>query len=231
MCIETMLSLHDWEKKTMSDRQCVRVQLVDDHDVVRIGFRYLLESVDDIQVVAESATGKQACLDYDNYRPDLVIMDISLPDISGLEAMRRILQKHPKARTLMLSMHSGKVAERALQMGARGFICKSSGANLLLTAIRTIMQGKRYLDHHASAQPIGPVDDPSKPPSQPLTRRELEVCILLSDGRSVGAIAAALHLSEKTVYCHRQHIMDKLGATTVIELAQVAARMGILTDG
>jgi len=207
----------------------ITVQLVDDHEVVRIGFRHLLEADDEMHVVAESATGKQACRDYDTERPDILIMDISLPDISGLEAMRRILLNHPDARILMLSMHTGIVAERAMQLGARGFVCKRSGARLLLSAVYEVMAGRRYHDGAAVAQlPLKQsLSEPDGRLQQPLTRRELEVCILLAEGRSVIDIAASLHLSEKTVYCHRQRIMDKLGVVTPIKLAQVAARLGI----
>jgi len=213
----------------MAAIESIRVQLVDDHEIVRAGFRYLLEQEQHIQVVAESGSGKQACRDYNANLPDVLVMDISLPDISGLEAIRRILLAHPAARILVLSMHAGMVAERAIQLGARGFVCKRSGAITLLTAIHTVMRGKRYLDDNAAvALSIKQAADPLKPLSQPLTRRELEICMHLTEGRSVGDIANALHLSAKTIYTHRQHIMDKLGVATPVELAQVAARMGIL---
>ncbi|EAU54591.1 response regulator [Mariprofundus ferrooxydans] len=217
----------------MSGSRAITVQLVDDHEVVRIGFRYLLEADDLMQVVAESASGKQACRDYEKWLPDIVIMDISLPDISGLEVMRRILLAHPEARILMLSMHSGMVAERAMQMGARGFVCKRSGARLLISAIHEVMAGRRYLDDETGVQLplLHSASETLKPLPSSLTRRELEVCLLLTDGRSVSDIAAALHLSEKTVYSHRQHIMEKLGVATMAELVQVATRMGILSGG
>ncbi len=207
----------------------IRVQLVDDHDIVRAGFRHLLEKECNIEVVAESGSGKQACLDYEASLPDVLLMDISLPDISGIETMRRILLAHPEARILVLSMHTGMVAERAMQLGARAFVCKGSGTTTLLTAIHTVMRDERYLDDNA-AVPLSEKQaaDPLKPLSQPLTRRELEICMYLTEGRSVNEIAQVLHLSDKTVYTHRQHIMDKLGVVTPVKLAQVAARMGIL---
>lgn len=207
----------------------VRIQLVDDHEIVRAGFRHLLEKEGNMQVVLESATGKQACRDYDACRPDILIIDISLPDISGIEVIRRILLDHPHARILVLSMHSGMVAERAMQLGARGFVCKRSGARSLVSAIRRIMRGGNYLDEEAEAEMPKRAAKPSLP--VPLSRRELEVCLLLTEGQSVAEIAATLHLSEKTVYTHRQHIMDKLGVVTPVELAQVANRMGIRFNG
>ncbi|TLS66680.1 response regulator transcription factor [Mariprofundus erugo] len=210
----------------------VRVQLVDDHDVVRIGFRYLLEAAGDMQVVAESASGKQACRDYEQHRPDIVIMDISMPDISGLEVMRRILREDPEARILVLSMHAGMMADHAMQLGARGFICKSSGVDMLLPAVRAIMQGGRYLDSEVEAESSKrQVESVAGASPSALTRREVELCMLLTAGRSVAEIAGALHLSEKTVYSHRRNIMDKLGVSTIIELAQVASRMGITYNG
>lgn len=209
----------------------LRIQLVDDHEIVRIGFRHLLEREGHMQVVAESADGRQACRDYNRCSPDIVIMDVSLPDISGLEVLRRILLKHPRAHILMLSMHSGMVAERAMQIGARGFVCKRSGAKILLSAIDGIMHGHRYLDAAADAVMPKSPSEPHKWYASSLTPRELEVCMLLSAGRSVSEIAVSLHLSEKTIYSHRQHIMQKLAVTTMAELVQVVTRMGIRSNG
>jgi len=212
----------------MSARR-IRVQLVDDHEVVRVGFRHLLEREGDMQVVAESACGRQAGRDFATHQPDILIMDISLPDFSGLEAMRRILLGHPQARIVVLSMHAGMVAERAMQLGACGFVCKRSGASVLVSAIRSIMRGGRFIDAAAGVQTS--VNRPQATNPSPLSRRELEICILLTQGKSVAEIARELHLSEKTVYTHRQHIMDKLGVATTVELAQVATRMGIQSNG
>lgn len=197
----------------------IRVHLVDDHEVVRAGFRHLLEREGDIDVVAESATGRDACRDYEQALPDIVILDVSLSDISGLEVLRRILGQHPDARILMLSMHSGMVAEQSLQMGAKGFICKQSGARELTTALRRIMQGEIY------GSP-GEVDAGKAP----LSRREMEICLLLVEGKSVAEVATQLHLSDKTVYTHRQRIMDKLGVSTQVELMRTAERMGMAMD-
>lgn len=207
----------------------IRVQLVDDHEVVRTGFKFLLEKEGDVQVVSESSTGRAAYIDYIAYHPDILILDISLPDMSGLEAMRRILTKDQQAKVIVLSMYSGAVAERALQMGARGFVSKSSGARTLMLAIEQVMRGRRYLDAETGLQlPINEAKH-DKPLHPVLTKRELEVCMLLVEGQTVSAIAEALFLSSKTVYTHREHIMDKLGATTSTELAQIAARMGIIS--
>ncbi|HXH72464.1 MAG TPA: response regulator transcription factor [Mariprofundaceae bacterium] len=203
--------------------QHIRLQLVDDHEVVRAGLRHLLENEVDMRVVGESASGKEACCDYEQHEPDIVIMDVSLPDMSGLEVMRRILSNHPKARILMLSMHGGMVAERAIQMGARGFICKRSGARELVKSIHLLMAGETYLD------PAAEISETSGEGAAglSLSKRELEVCLLLAEGRSVAEIADQLYLSEKTVYTHRQHVMDKLGVSTSVELAQLVMRLGM----
>ncbi len=205
----------------------ISVQLVDDHEVVRSGFRYLLNKEPGIHVVAESATGRKACRDYKESHPDIIIMDISLPDISGLEVMRRILLEYPKAKVLMLSMHGGIVVEHAMQMGACGFVSKHSGARTLVTAIRQIKQGQHYIDHDSSLKLPAEAPGHPKPLRTSLTKRELEVCLLLTQGKTVTEIADCLFVSSKTVYNHRENIMAKLGVTTIIELAQIAARIGI----
>lgn len=205
----------------------IRIQLVDDHEIVRAGFRHLLEKEPDMQVVAESASGKQACRDFEACQPDVMVMDISMPDISGLEAMRRILQAHPESRVLILSMHGGMVATQSMQMGAKGFICKRSGSKALILAIRTIMDGRLFYDQESDESWPGYSMGPKSDAPTSLTKREIEICMQLADGRSVAQIADAMHLSEKTVYTHRQHIMDKLDAKTVVELARAVSRLGV----
>lgn len=207
--------------------QMLRIQLADDHEIVRAGFRHLLEKEPDMEVVAESGSGKQACRDFEAWHPDVLVMDISMPDISGLEAMRRILQSHPEARVLILSMHAGMVASQSMQMGARGFICKRSGSKALISAIRTVIDGRLFYDQEADESwPGYSLSQTSDAPGS-LTKRELEICMQLADGRSVAEIADALHLSEKTVYTHRQHIMDKLNVKTPVDLARAVSRLGI----
>jgi two-component system, NarL family, invasion response regulator UvrY len=202
----------------------IRIQLADDHEIVRTGFRYLLDNEPDMDLVAESADGVQACRHYGEYKPDVLVMDISMPDMHGLEAIRRILLRDPGARILVLSMHSGVVAERTLQEGALGFICKRSAARELVVAIRRIMRGERYLDPE-SAEQLSLRMENASPPS--LSNRELEICMHLVDGRSVASIAKQMHLSEKTIYTHREHIMHKLGVATVVELTKLASILGI----
>ena len=195
----------------------IRVQLAEDHEVVRTGFRYLLDHEDDIVVVAESADGLQACRDYDRCKPDVLVIDISMAEMNGLEAMRRILARHADARILALSMHEGLIAERALQLGARGFVSKQGPARALITAIRKVMRGERYVDPSLGER-APRVQTPGRNAIPSLSKRELEVCMLLSDGQSVSGISERLHLSEKTVYTYRANLFRKLGVATVVEL-------------
>lgn len=214
----------------MKGKPPISIQLADDHDIVRAGFRQLLEREGNIHVVVESSSGKQAFLDYKAHRPDILIMDISMPDNNGLDTLRRILLLDPTARILILSMHTGIVAERSLQMGARGFVCKRSGASELLAAIAAIMRGDIYLDKQADARPPSDKNKSFESSKVSLTRRELEVCILLAEGKSVMEIAKKLYLSEKTVYTHRQNILAKLGVQTIVELIRVTEHMGIIPN-
>ena len=205
----------------------IRVQLAEDHEVVRTGFRYLLDNEDDIVVVAESANGIQACRDYDTYNPDILVIDVSMAKMNGLEATHRILGRHPDACILVLSMHSGLVAERALQQGARGFLSKQCAARELVTAIRKIAQGGHYIDSSLNTQTSPGKQKTGQNPASTLSKRELEVCMLLASGQSVSNISEHLHLSEKTVYTYRTSLFRKLGVVTVVELVQIISLLGV----
>jgi two-component system, NarL family, invasion response regulator UvrY len=205
----------------------IRVQLAEDHEIVRTGFRYLLDYEHDMKVVAESSNGIQACQDYDAFRPDVLVLDISMPDMNGLETIRRILAQDAEARILILSMHTALVAERALRQGARGFFSKQCAIRDLVEAIRRIMQGERYLDAESAERLSLDRSNTGRTSLSPLSKRETEVCMLLVDGRSVSSIAERLHMSEKTVYTHREHILRKLGVATVVELVQLILFLGM----
>lgn len=202
----------------------IRVQIAEDHEIVRTGFRYLVDNEHDMEVVSESVNGIEACRDYGRYKPDVLVMDISMPDMHGLEAIRRILVHHPGARILVLSMHSGVVAERTLHQGACGFINKRTAARELVAAIRRIMAGERYVDAETETQ-LSSKWKKSVPSS--LSNREMEICMHLADGRSVSSIAKQMHLSKKTVYSHRERIMLKLGVASVVELTKLITILGI----
>ncbi len=207
-----------------------KVMLVDDHSVVRMGFRLLLEGSSDIRVVAEAESGEDAIRRFDEARPDVVVMDISMPGIGGLEAIRRILAREPAARILVLSAHEDAMhARRVLKAGAVGYLTKRSAAEALIQAIHQVNQGKTFLEPEiaqelAIQQLSGPRD-----PLDTLSEREFKVFLALAGGQSVQEIAGVMSLSPRTVGTHLYNIKQKLGASNSAELALMAIRAGLLT--
>lgn len=205
----------------------IRVLLVDDHAVVREGYRRLLERDQRIQVVGEAADAAQACKLAASIEPTVVVMDIALPGGSGLEAMRRMLVHEPRLRVLIFSMHGEAIfVSRAMQAGARGYITKSSAPEVLVTAVHAIAQGERFLSEDAAAE--APKSD-RLPASgiDTLTTREFEVLQRLARGESVKDIGEKLGLSEKTVANHQSVIREKLGVKNGVQLARLAAELGL----
>jgi len=205
-----------------------RILLCDDHTVVRMGFRLLLEGVG-ATVVAEADNGEAALTAYEAHRPDLLIMDISMPGMDGLSALTRLLSHHPGARVLMLSAHNdAQFPGRALRKGALGYLCKRASPDEFLRAAAAVRQGRRYLDPEiapalALAQLGGATD-----PVASLTDKEFEIFRHLAQGRSVNEIASQCHLSPSTVGTHLYHIKQKLGVQNAAELALIAIRSGII---
>lgn len=206
----------------------VCVLLVDDHAVVREGYRRLLERAGDIEVVAEAQDGEEAYRLFCETSPDVVIMDVTLPGMSGIEATRRIVAREPSARILAFSMHEDAVfASRALQAGARGYITKSSAPELLVEALRTIATGQLYL-----SRDVGQQLAMQRLPGQSLafgelSPREFEVFRLLAEGKSVLEIARILSLSEKTVGNYQAAVKQKLDADTSAQIVWIALRHGL----
>lgn len=208
----------------------IRVLLVDDHAVVRTGFRLLLQSHPGITVVGEAESGESACQRYLELTPDVVVMDLAMPGMGGLEALRRIRAHAPQARVLALSAHDDSVhARRALSEGARGFLSKRSAPEVLLEAITAVAAGQRYLDA-ALAQKLAldEVERGGKSPIAQLSEREFEVFVRLAGGASVQRIAEDLKLSASTVGTHLYNIKQKLGAGNQAELTLIAIRHGLI---
>ncbi|HEX6996937.1 MAG TPA: response regulator transcription factor [Gammaproteobacteria bacterium] len=207
----------------------VRVLLVDDHAVVRAGYRLLLKQAPEIEVVAEAATGEQACSAFAAHRPDVVVMDLSLPGISGLEALRRILARDPAARVLVFSMHEDALfVERALAAGARGYIAKSSAPTVLVDAVKRVAGGEVLVDPGLASRLHAHRARGADTPFGALSTREFEIFCLLAEGLSSNDIARRLALSPKTVANYASQIKDKLGAGTTAELARLAIRHGLV---
>lgn len=205
------------------------VMLVDDHAVVREGYRRLLESAGSIDVVGECSTGSEAYLAFARLFPDVVVMDVSLPDYSGIEAVRRILARHRDARILMFSVHEEAIfPRRAFQAGALGYITKASAPAILVEAVRLVARGERYLG--ADVARVVALDELVPGDAAALARlstREFEVMRLLAAGVTVEGIAARLNLQAKTVANHQSSIRQKLGIRNPLQLADIARRAGL----
>lgn len=207
----------------------INVMLVDDHAVVRMGFKLLLESAPDIKVVAEADSGEQAVRSYNEQHPDVVVMDITMPGIGGLEAIERIMAHDPQARVLVLSAHEDSVhPKRVLNAGALGYLTKRSAAEELIKAIRTVAGRKMYLEASIAQQMAIQQISGDKNPVDVLSAREFEVFIALAKGKTTNEIAETLHLSPRTVGTHLYNIKQKLGATTSADLALTAMRCGLI---
>ncbi|HVS27749.1 MAG TPA: response regulator transcription factor [Burkholderiales bacterium] len=207
----------------------IQVMLVDDHAVVRMGFRLLLEGAPDMKVVAEAENGEDACRLYQDTKPDVVVMDISMPGIGGLEAVNRIIARNPQARILVLSAHEDIIhPKRVLKAGALGYLSKRSAAEALIQAIRQVAQGKTFLESRIAQQMAMQQLSGDKTPVDVLSAREFEVFMLLAQGKAVVEIAATLHLSPRTVGTHLYNIKQKLNASNSAEIALIAMRAGLI---
>jgi two-component system invasion response regulator UvrY len=207
----------------------IGVMLVDDHAVVRMGFRLLLEGSSDIKVVAEADSGEEACRKFPEVRPDVVVMDISMPGIGGLEAIDRILAREPAARILVLSAHEDAMhARRVLKAGAAGYLTKRSAAEALMQAIRQVHQGKTFLEPEIAQQMAVQQVNGDRNPLDMLSEKEFKVFLALAKGQSVAEIAEVMSLSPRTIGTHLYNIKQKLGASNSAELAIIAIRAGLI---
>jgi two-component system invasion response regulator UvrY len=207
----------------------VKVMLVDDHAVVRMGFRLLLEGAVDIKVIAEAESGEEAVRAYPDVRPDVVVMDISMPGIGGLEAIDRIIAREPQARILVLSAHEDAMhARRVLKAGAVGYLTKRSAAEELIRAIRQVAQGKTFLEPSIAQQLAVQQLTGEKSLVDMLSEKEFKVFLALAKGKSVAEIAEVMSLSPRTVGTHLYNIKQKLGAANSAELAIIAMRAGLM---
>ena len=209
----------------------IRVLLVDDHALVRMGFRMLLASSpgEPVEVVGEAGTGEQACQDYARLKPDVVVMDLSMPGMGGLEAVRRLLAQDPKAKVLALSAHEDTAhPRRVLRAGALGYLAKRSAPDALLAAVVAVARGEHYVDAQtAQALAVAQIEGGASP-AERLSEREFSVFIQLARGMSVAQIADNLKLSPSTVGAHLYHVKQKLGASNQSELTLVALRWGLI---
>jgi two-component system, NarL family, invasion response regulator UvrY len=208
----------------------IRVMLVDDHALVRMGFRMLLADAR-FEVVAEADSGEQACTEYARALPDVVVMDLSMPGMGGLEAVRRLLAQDPKARILALSAHEDTAhPRRVLRAGALGYLAKRSAPDTLIAAVTAVAARRPYVDAQtAQALALAQVRGEASP-AEALSEREFAVFVQLARGLSVAQIADNLNLAPSTVGTHLYHVKQKLGANNQSELTLVALNWGLLEN-
>jgi len=203
--------------------------LVDDHAVVRMGFKLLLQEADDIEVIAEAASGEDAVQRYPELKPDVVVMDISMPGMGGLEAVTRLLAKDVAVKVLILSAHEDSIhPKRLLKAGAMGYLSKRSAPEELIHAIHQVASGNIFIDAALTQAMAMHQVSGMQNPVDVLSDREFEVFMLLAKGRSVAGIATVLFLSPRTVGTHLYNIKQKLKAANSAELTLIALRSGLL---
>jgi two-component system invasion response regulator UvrY len=213
----------------MNTSKPIRVFLVDDHPVVRDGYRRLLDNNPDIEVVAEVGSGEEACQQYTLVNPDVVVLDLNMPGIGGLETISRLLSKDSEAHILVFSMHESQIMIiRALEAGASGYLPKSSAASQMIDAVRSVARGKPFLSQTIVPSIIDKLQKNDGNPLKLLSKREFEVFLRLADGNSVAEIANELSISPKTAGVHQTNIMRKLELRNTAELTRLAIRCGVI---
>jgi len=212
----------------------VRVLLADDHTLVRAGIRSLLESIDGVEVVAESGDGREALELIARHRPDVALLDIGMPELNGLEVAKRVARESPRTRVVILSMHADpSYVHQALRAGASGYLLKGAAVAELPLALRAVMRGESYLTPKVSKHVVDGFlregeDEPG--PLEGLTKRQCEILQLIAEGRATKEIAKILDVSVKTVETHRARLMERLDIRDVPGLVRFAIRAGLVSS-
>lgn len=207
----------------------IRILLADDHAMVRQGFRMILSSQPDMQIVGEAGNGKEAVEMTEKLLPDVIVMDVAMPELNGIEATRKIIAALPRSRILALSMHKDSVYVREiLRAGARGYLLKDSIDSDLLAAVRAVAKGEGYLSPAVSDAVLTDYRKHVTAPLDLLTSREREVLQMIAVGKTNKDIANELKLSVYTVDAHRGRIMEKLNLHSTGELVRFAVRNGLI---
>lgn len=211
--------------------KAVRILVADDHEIVRHGLRRLLESQPGWQVCAEAATGREAVEEATLLKPDVAVLDFSLPELNGAEATRQILKESPRTGVLILTVHdSEQLVYKVLEAGARAYVLKTDAGHDLVAGVRALLEHKTFLSPGVSAAVVRSFRRGSEAETRPgrLTPREREIVQLVAAGRNNKEIAAALHVSIKTVEAHRSNLMHKLHLSSVSDLVHYAIRNKIV---
>ena len=212
--------------------QAIRVLIVDDHAVVRSGIRLLLSREPDIEPVGEAGTGREAIFEARSLKPDVILMDVVMPDQTGIDALPTLLHENPDVKVLLLSMQDDpRYVREAFAAGARGYVLKEAADSEVVAAVREVARGGRYVNPELGARLVAADAAATKRADEdPLSEREREVLRLLALGHTNQEIAKMLYLSVRTVETHRAHIMQKLRLTTRAELVRYAIEHGLLEE-
>ena len=207
----------------------IRILLADDHVLVRQGFKMILSAQPDMQIVGEAANGREAVEAAEKLQPDIVLMDVTMPELNGIEATRRVATASPRTRVLALSMHKDAVYVREiLRAGARGYLLKDSADEDLIAAVRSIAKGEGYLSPAVSDAVLTDYRRHVTDPIDLLTTREREVLQMIAEGKTNKEIATTLNLSVYTIEAHRGRVMEKLNLHSTGELVRFALRSGLI---
>jgi DNA-binding NarL/FixJ family response regulator len=210
----------------------IRILLVDDHAVVRTGLRLLLDSEQDLEAVAEAGTARDAVFEARKHKPDIILMDVGLPDRSGIDVTAEVLKEAPEAKVLVLSMEDDpSYVRQAFAAGASGYVLKEAADTELVTALRQVAAGERYVHPALGARlAAAEAEAAARADADPLSEREREVLRLLALGHTNQEIAKMLFISVRTAETHRAHIMQKLRLSTRAELVRYALAQGLLEE-
>lgn len=210
-------------------KEKLRILLADDHAIVRQGFRLILNAEPDMEIVGEAGNGREAVELAETLQPDIVVMDVAMPELNGIEATRRLASSSPRTRVLALSMHKDSVYVREiLRAGARGYLLKDSIDRDLLNAVRALARGEGYLSPAVSDAVLNDYRRHVTDPLDLLSSREREVLQMIAEGKTNKEIASVLNLSVYTVEAHRGRIMEKLNLHSGNELVRFAVRNGLI---
>lgn len=208
----------------------IKVLLVDDHELIRIGIKRLLQDVAGIKVIGEASTGEEAIKLAKELIPDVVLMDVQMPGIGGLEATRKLIRHNPDIKILALTVCDDEpYPSRLLQAGAAGYITKGCGADEMVRGIRTVNSGQRYISSEIAQQlALKRFTKAEESPLDILSERELQIMLMITSGQKVQEISDKLCLSPKTVNSYRYRIFEKLGIHSDVELTLLAIRLGLI---
>jgi two-component system invasion response regulator UvrY len=206
------------------------VLVVDDHELVRTGTSRLLEDIHTLEVIGQGASGEEAVEQVRTLRPDVVLMDVQMPGIGGLEATRQCLMIDPGVRVIIVTVFEEQpLPSRALKMGARGYLTKKADVAEMALAIETVMQNKRYITRDIALR-LDHVDSQHTSPFESLSRREMQIALLVINGQRATSISSTLGLTTKTINNIRYRVFDKLGIRNDVDLVNLANRHGLLDE-